>query len=245
MEDGLLRFIGQLLVAHQLLDLALGALDVGLVREVGGEEHRLVADALERIGQRDLAALAVEVDAAGTDVLARALLQPRGELLHLLARPDLVGAVQAIHDVGHPARARLEVGDAQLREALEHALHHHARELDDLRDRMLERVRLGEAVEEVDAQARRGRAVQRDRHVEALGLLVERPERRIPQGLAHAKLGAVRAEHRADHAELGHGAAQLLHRLGHVLDRHQRDRLQPLRARLVELVGEPVVVGAC
>src|SRR5437588_12722479 len=73
MEDGLLRFIGQLLVAHQLLDLALGALDVGLVREVGGEEHRLVADALERIGQRDLAALAVEVDAAGTDVLARAL----------------------------------------------------------------------------------------------------------------------------------------------------------------------------
>src|ERR687887_463989 len=100
-----------------------GALDVGLVREVGGEQHRVVADALQRIGQRELAAFAVEVDAAGADVLARALFQPGRELLDLSSRPDLVGAIEPIHNVRHPARARLEVGDAQLREALEHALH--------------------------------------------------------------------------------------------------------------------------
>ncbi len=103
---------------------------------------------------------------------------------------------------------------------------------------------LREAVEEVDAEARRRRPVQRDRHVETLGLLVQRPEVRVPERLPRAELRAIRSQHRAHHAELGHRAPQLLHRFGHVLDRHQRHRPQPLRARLVELVGEPVVVGA-
>src|SRR5204862_501779 len=90
-------------------------------------------------------------------------------------------------------------------------LHHHARELDDLRDRMLERVRQGEPAEEIDAEARRRRAVQRDRHVQAFRLLVERPEVGMAERLAHAELGAVRSQHRSHHAELDQVAIRVQH----------------------------------
>jgi len=147
-EDRLLGFVAELLVVHELLDLVLRALDVGLVREVRGEQHRLVADALERVGQGDLAALAVEVDAAGADVFASAASSATARnSCTCLARPDFVRAIQPVHDVGHPAGARLEVRDAQPREALEHALITMLVRLDDLRERVLERVRLREAVE--------------------------------------------------------------------------------------------------
>src|SRR5919197_5884772 len=86
-EDAVLGFVGQLVALQQLLDLVLGPLDVRLVREIGGEEQGAVPDALDRSGQRSLAALAAEVDLSRGDVLARPALEPLRELAVLRRRP--------------------------------------------------------------------------------------------------------------------------------------------------------------
>src|SRR5262249_34851466 len=89
-DDAALGLLGQIRTLEQLFELALGARNVGLVREVGGEEQGAVTDALDGRGQRGLTALAAEVELAGGDVLARLLLEPLRELLVLGRRPHLV-----------------------------------------------------------------------------------------------------------------------------------------------------------
>src|SRR5262249_1424704 len=57
-DDAGLGLVGQIRTLEQLFELALGARNVGLVREVGGEEQGAVTDALDGRGERGLTALA-------------------------------------------------------------------------------------------------------------------------------------------------------------------------------------------
>jgi hypothetical protein len=117
-----------------------------------------------------------------------------------VALHDLVGAIEAVHHVGHPSGARLQKAHAKLLEAVEHPLHHEARDLDHLRERMLERDGHREVGKGVEAEVHRRRTVRRDRHVEAFGLLVYRPEVGMAEAFAHAEIGAVRGQHGPHHS---------------------------------------------
>jgi hypothetical protein len=168
-------------------------------------------------------------------VLGRLL--DRADVLGML--PRLVGAVHALHQERHPADARLEEGDVQRGEAIEHAAHHDARHLEHLRVGVAQGVHLREAIEPVEAEALRRAAVYREHAAEALGLAIDRVEVGVPERSMQARRG----QHAAQHAELGHGATKLGRGLGRILEREESDPAQP-RADLQVALREPVVVGA-
>ena len=110
---------------------------------------------------------------------------------------------------GQPARAGLEERDAELREAVQDAAHGERHDRDHLADGVREGVHLEARLPAVDADRhlvdRLAAAVDADRDAELLGRLPHDVEARIVEVLvAHV----LRRDH-ADHAELGHGAAQL------------------------------------
>src|SRR6185295_15831599 len=87
------------------------------------------------------------------------------------------------------------------------------------------------------AQVRAG-GVDAEHHVEAVRLLVDRQEARVPEEVA-----AVGREHGAHQPELGHRAAQLARGRVGILHGQERDRVQA-RALLDELLVQERVVGA-
>ena len=197
---------------------------------VGRVDYGVLAEPPDGVGKAGVGAL-------DADEHAPARHQVRG-----VGRPAPLLARHAVHHIGQPDGVGLEVGDAQIRELVEHAVEEHAGELDHHGDGVLQDVGVGYAAVEVEAEPERRGAVHGERDAQPLRLVVERPERLVAEGAPHAHIGAVGGEHSADHAQFLDAAAQLARCGVNVLQRQQRDSGE---AGVHPAVGggEPVVVA--
>jgi hypothetical protein len=148
-----------------------------------------------------------------------------------------------VHPVGHPARARFQEGDLQPGEPLEDtarddvgAGEHLGERVRHVRD--LEHVVRPVHVEITPEERRQRRAVHGDRHVQALGF---RPEGREPRVAQQRVFPHGAPDLDADHVQSAHRPVHLLDRPFDVLERHQADALESLRAHLAVVV-QPIVV---
>src|SRR5712691_8832042 len=177
-----------------------------------------------------------EVELAGAQIFAGLLSAERS--LHFTALRPLL--VHAVHPEREPGAAPFHEADPEPRVFLRHALEEDARELDHLGHRMGERVHFDELVEPVGAEEVRAPhgGVRRDHRSQPLRLRVDR----MKLGVAERQTESDRRGERARHSERGDRPAQLLHRLGHVLERQQGHGFQA-RAHGQELLVNEVVVG--
>src|SRR5579884_4039675 len=210
-QDLLLGAIRDIPALDELRDVAQEVLSVALVRIVRGEEDVVLPQQLDGVGQGLLVDLARVVEIAALHVLARLFRQVRRPALGAA----LVLLVEPVHHVRHPANARLQEGHAQVGEQLEHAVQDHAGQLQHLREGMLQGVRLDEFVDDIEAPTLARGAVAGQHAVEPLRLLVDGVEILVPVCFGQASR---RRQAGAGHAQLGHSAAQLLHRRRHVVD---------------------------
>src|SRR6266849_3481610 len=205
------------------------------VGEVGRVDDLVLAAELHGLRQQPFVRLAGEVDGSAPDVLARTLAERRrffGALGVLV--------VHALHPVRRPTAAGLEEGQAQAREALGDALEDDGRKLAHLAESVGAGVDLDEARKKVHAgpAEMRARGVYAQHHTEPVGLLVDGQEALVAEEVA-----AVGGEHPADVAQLADGAPQFERGGLGVLDRQERNGLEP-GALLDELLVHERVVGA-
>ena len=97
-----------------------------LVPVIAGVEHDLVSQAVDRVAEALLAALATQEDA------------PAGEEVHRIGDAFARPSGEPVDEVRHPAGVGFQVGDAELGVLVEQAGHHHAARLDHLGEGVLQ-----------------------------------------------------------------------------------------------------------
>src|SRR4029077_11355494 len=148
--------------------------------------------------------------------------------------------VHPVHHIRHPACAAFDAAKAKVGKQLEDSFEHHADELADLRERVLQRMGHSEIRRAVETQRGHAQtAVGGNRYVQFLRLL---PQRIKLRRAVKSTVGSHRWQHGADHTEIIDGAPELLSRFAYILYRQQGNPDES-GAYFHEFIVKPIIVS--